>query len=100
MFWGYYPLNGSAFGLVTVEDTGNVPIAADALPTFRVYGGDSPTPKATGTCTAFDSGNLTGVYKASFTVSGAFARGMNYSVVVSWAVSLQARQQVFTFSVY
>lgn len=100
MFWGYFPLNGTCFGLCQSEDTGNVPIAADALPTFRVYGGDSPTPKATGTCTAFDSGNLTGVYKASFTVSGAFARGMNYSVVVSWAVSLQARQQVFTFSVY
>lgn len=100
MFWGYYPLNGSAFGLVAVEDASNVPIAADSLPTYRVYGSDSSTPKATGTCTAFDSGNLTGVYKASFTVSGAFARGMNYSVVVSWAVSLQARQQVFTFSVY
>jgi hypothetical protein len=100
MFWGYHALNATAFGLCQVENTSNVPVAADALPTYRVYGSDSATPKATGTCTAFDAGNLTGVYKASFSVTGAFARGMNYQVVVTWAVALQARQQVFSFSVY
>lgn len=100
MFVGYSPLSGTAWGLVQVEDTGGAPAAADALPTFRVYGSDSETPKATGTCVAFDSGNLTGMYKFSFTVSGAFSRGLNYSVVVKWNVSLQPRQGTFTFSIY
>lgn len=100
MFLGYFPLGGTPWGLVQVEDTGGDPVASDNLPTFRVYGSDSATPKATGTCTAFDSGNLTGVYKFSFTASGAFSRGLNYSVVVSWEVSLQARQEVYTFSIY
>lgn len=100
MFVGYCPLSGTCWGLVQSENTSFVPVAADALPTFRVYGSDSATPKATGTTTAFDSGNLTGVYKFSFSVTGAFARGSNYQVVVTWAVSLQARQKVFSFSVY
>lgn len=100
MFAGYFPMSGTAWFLVQSENTSDLPTAADALPTFRVYGSDSATPKATGTCTAFDAGNLTGVYKASFSVSGAFARGSNYQVVVSWAVGLQARQKVFGFSVY
>lgn len=100
MYVGYFPLSGTAWLLVQSENASDVPTAADALPTFRVYGSDSQTPKATGTCTAFDSGNLTGVYKASFSVSGAFSRGSNYQVVVSWAVGLQDRQKVFGFSVY
>jgi len=100
MFVGYSQLSGTAWGLVQVEDTGGSPIAADNLPTFRVYGSDSETPKATGTCTAFDSGNIDGVYKFSFTVSGAFSRGLNYSVVISWKVSLQPDQDIATFSVY
>ncbi len=72
MFFGYFALGDEAWGLMVVENTSGVPIAADALPTFRVYGSDSSTPKATGTATAFDSPTLTGCYKVSFTVSGAF----------------------------
>lgn len=100
MFLGYFPLLGTAWGLVQVESSGGIPVAADDLPTFRVYGSDSQTPKATGTCSEFDSGTLTGVYKVSFTVTGAFSRGSNYQVVVSWQVSSQAREKVFSFSIY
>lgn len=98
--WGYCQYLGTAWGLIQSESAAGAPVAADALPTFRVYGSDSSTPKATGTCTAFDSGNITGVYKASFTVSAAFARGQNYQVVVTWLVSGQSRQKVFGISVY
>lgn len=100
MFWGFFPLSGTAWGLVQVENASGVPASADALPTFRVYGSDSQVPKATGTATAFDTGNLTGCYKVSFSVSGSFARGSNYQVVVSWETSVTERQKVFSLSIY
>ncbi len=101
MFWGYFPLAGLAWGLIQSETSGLVPIAADALPTFRVYGADSQIPKATGTAVAWDAGNLTGVYKIAFTVSGAFERGLNYQVVASWTIQAgTAKQDVSCFSVY
>lgn len=100
MFIGYVPLNGTAFFLMSVVDTNGSPAAPDSMPTFRVYGSDSATPKATGTVSAFDATNLDYVYKGSFTVSGAFARSGNYQIVANWGVGLQPRQQVFSFSVY
>lgn len=105
MFWGYFPLSGSsvqgAWGLVASENPStHVPTQADALPTFRVYGADSDIPKATGTSESFDPGNLTGVYKVSFTVTGAFERGLNYQVVIDYAVSGTPQQEIATFSVY
>lgn len=105
MFWGYFPLSGSsavgAWGLVASESpTSHIPTQADALPTFRVYGADSDTPKATGTATAFDPGNLTGVYRIGFPVTGAFERGLNYQVVIDYAISATPQQQIATFSVY
>lgn len=98
MFIGFYSLNATAFGLVTAENASGIAVAADALPTFRVYGA-SETPVSTGTCTAFDAGNLTGVYKFSFTVTGGFSRGSNYQIVVSYDVSSQPRERTFSVAI-
>jgi hypothetical protein len=51
---------------------------------------------ATGTTSAFDAGSLTGVYLFQFSVSGGFARGSNYNVVVSFDVGGQPREKVFS----
>lgn len=98
MFIGFFNLGSTAFLLCTSENASGVATAADDLPTFRVYG-SSATPVATGTTSAFDSGNLTGVYLASFSISGGFARGSNYQVVVSYEVGLQPREKTFTLSI-
>jgi hypothetical protein len=99
MFFGFFGLTETAWGLVSVEDAMFEPAPADSLPTFRVYGVDSQTPKATGTTTAWDIANVTGVYKVAFSVSGAFERGLSYSIVVTWAIGGDNRQTTRTFSV-
>lgn len=100
MFIGYFAISSDAWFLLQSENTSGIPVAADALPTFRVYGGDSSTPKATGTATVFDSPTLTGCYKVTFTISGAFERGLNYNIVTNWQVSVQDREKVFSLSIY
>lgn len=98
MFFGSFNIGATAQCLCTVENASGAATVSDALPTFRVYGG-SATPVATGTTSAFDTGNLTGVYLVSFTVTGGFARGSNYQVVVSYNVSSQLREKVFSLSI-
>ena len=98
MFFGSFSLGDTARCLCTVENATGVATVSDALPTFRVYGASS-TPVATGTSAAFDTGNLTGVYQISFTITGGFARGSNYQVVASYAVSSQLREKVFSLSI-
>jgi hypothetical protein len=74
------------------------PVAADDLPTYRVY--DGTTLVTTGTCAAFDSGNVTGAYRAAITATTAagFARGRTYTVVGLWEVSGGARQEIACFT--
>lgn len=98
MFTGYWNIGSTAFCLVTSENSSGVSAAADSLPTFRVYGA-SATPVATGTASAFDAANLTGVYLISFSITGGFARGSNYHIVASYDVSAQPHEKVFSMSV-
>lgn len=98
MFLGYFSTGSTAFGLCAVSNATGISVAADALPTFRVYG-STATPVATGTASAFDSPTLTGVYMFSFSVTGGFARGSNYHVVVSYEVGAQPREQVFSLAI-
>lgn len=75
------------------------PVAADSPPAFRVY--DGTTLLATGVCTTFDSGNITGAYRAGITAStgNGYARGRTYTVVAIWEVSGGDRQEIGTFNV-
>lgn len=98
MFIGYWAVGSTAFGLVCSVNATGISTAADALPTFRVYG-STATPVATGTASVFDSPTLTGVYKFSFSVTGGFARGSNYHVVVSYEVGAQPREQAFSLAI-
>jgi hypothetical protein len=96
--FGYWPVGTTAFALCAVSNASGIAVAADALPTFRVYG-SSATPVATGTTSIFDSPTLTGVYLFQFSTASGFARGSNYQVVVSYNVGAQPREQVFSFAI-
>lgn len=54
MFSGYVELDQTLYGVLLVVDSSQTPIAADALPTFRVYGPDGFI--VDGTCTNKDTG--------------------------------------------
>lgn len=99
MFVGTVQLGGT-IGPVFESRTQNLaPVAADSLPTFRVY--DGTTLLLTGTTAAFDSGTITGAYRAAITASAGlgFARGRSYTVVGQWSVSGDQRQEIATFLV-
>lgn len=94
-----FSLGSTAWGIELALD-GNAPAAAGSLPTFRVLGPNgSNALLASGTCTAFDSGNLTGAYKFSFTLNGSFNRGNIYLVSVSYTVNGDTRQSLHVFQV-
>lgn len=75
-----------------------VPIAADALPTFVVIDPATGNVITTGTCTAF--GAYLGAYKFSITtMSPDYQRGQSYLVRTSYAVGGAARAGWFLFKV-
>lgn len=99
MFFGFFELGATVFGLVMSQNASGISTAPDATPTFRAYGGSSTT-LATGTCAAFDALNLNYVYSFSFTASGGFARGGNYQLVVSYEIGSQPKEVTYSFSIY
>lgn len=99
MYFGPFSLGGTAYLICSVENPSGIAVAADALPTFRVYSGSSVSPVATGTTSVFDSPTLTGCYLAAISITGAFSRGRNYNVVVSYEVTAQPRHKVFSMTI-
>ena len=63
MFTGFVMLEGTLTGSVLVENTSEVPINADALPTFRVYGPNGFV--TSGACTLKDSAAITAASNAT-----------------------------------
>ena len=69
-----------------LHNTTNNPVAADAPPTFRIYG-STEVPVAVGSGVAFDTANLVGVYKCTVSLSSGFTPGDVYMAVTQWQVS-------------
>lgn len=101
MFVGDFQLGETMWGLLQVRNGSDVPAAADAAPTYRIYGDTAVMTNGTGTSSAFDSGTVTGLYKVSHTISqgDGYERGKVYHVRLAWAVSSAARAEVLTFRV-
>ncbi len=84
-FQNFFRLDTTAWFLYQATDAvTDEPIAADALPTFRVFGSSGLMTNGTGTATAFDSPTSTGLYKVSFSASTAngYERGQHYTIRV------------------
>lgn len=94
MHVGFFELDDTAFGTLTTEDT------PDSTPVFFVHDvNENNIVSANGTCTAFDSGNLTNAYRWAFTLDNNFARGQVYDVSVRYEISSVVKQQHFSFNV-
>lgn len=74
MFQGFVVLESTFSGAILVKNASDVPINADALPTFRVYGPDGYL--INGTCSLLDSGTITGATNASPIVITSAAHGL------------------------
>lgn len=100
MFFGFFKLAiDTVWNVEQALNASGVPAAAGSLPTYRVYDSDGNV-VASGTCTAFDNGTLTGAYMFSFsTASPQFVRGQQYHVAVSYTVSAAARTGHHHFTV-
>lgn len=85
---------------LVVRTTSDVPVDADATPTFTIHSPDDGTALLTGSLSIRPTG-LTGVYMGSVICSSAngFASGQAYTGTVSYAVSGSARADEFTFFV-
>lgn len=100
MFIGFFALESEVSFIIESRQSSLAPIAADALPTFRVYDGN--TLLITGTSAAFDSPTLTGAYRGAFNALGAngFGRGKVYTIIAIWTVSSgTGRTERYTFQV-
>lgn len=64
-FAGFVELSDTIRVPLVVVTTLDVPVNADALPTFRVYSQTGPVPAAAGTCTFLHSGSITNATNAS-----------------------------------
>jgi len=63
MFTGFVMLDDTLVGSALIENASKVPINADALPTFRVYGPNGFV--IDGSCTIKDAGVITGTTNAT-----------------------------------
>ena len=87
------------FPFITVN-TSDVPTAADATPTYKVYAADLQTTLVSSTNASALSGETGGYYVSqSITAAGGFESGKTYAVLVTYAISSAARRQTFTFTV-
>ena len=86
-FLGFFDLDGTLTGLFQSRNASRVPTAADSLPTYRVYGPAGLL--SSGTTSAFDSGNVTGLYQASVSLaaSSGYERGQVYTIRFQATVS-------------
>jgi hypothetical protein len=101
MFLGFFDLESDLLGLWQALNNSNVPTAATGTPTYRIYGPEGLMNNGTGNCSAFDSGNVTGVYQFTTTLAEAdgYARGVTYTVRTQGTVSGSAKAGMFTFTV-
>lgn len=98
---GSFGKTQSAFGIIQALNASNVPAAAGANPTFRVFTQDmEEILSAAGTAVPFDSPTVTGAYLWSVDLSAAeFERGEHYIVLATYTVGGNARNDFFTFQV-
>jgi hypothetical protein len=73
-FVGYVNLEATLVGTLLVTSSSGIPINADALPTYRVYGPNGF--ETGGSCTLRDSGAITGATNASPIVITSVAHGL------------------------
>jgi hypothetical protein len=101
MFFGFFTLEATLLALMQSVNSSGTPVAADAAPTFRIYGPSGLMNNGTGTTSAFDSGNVTGMYQASKVVGAAdgYARATTYTIRFQWAVSSVPKSFAGTFMV-
>ena len=88
------------FSYCTYHPTTGVLTNADTNPSYRVYTDANPTPVATGTMAALDSGNTTGFYTgllACTSGSGGFIEGPTYTIYVEAAVAANKIGTSFAF---
>lgn len=98
MYRGGFKVGTTVWYVEQVRNAGLQPVAADALPTFRVEDASGAL-ITSGVCTVFDA-SLTGAYLVSFLSNNpGFARGQSYLVVVQYAVASAARATQFYFNV-
>lgn len=81
MFEGYTELAQAKIVPALIRNASGVPIDADALPTFRVYGRNGLL--ESGTCSRLDSGTITGATNASPIVITSANHGLNTGTLVT-----------------
>lgn len=96
-FLGFVTLGSSLLGYLLTKN-GDVPTAADALPTYRVYGPSGLMTNGTG---AVAAGDQTAIYKLTHSIASAdgFVAGQTYSIRVAYTIGGAAKGQVLTFTV-
>jgi hypothetical protein len=82
-FVGLVELEDTLNAAVQVRDASDVPINADALPTFRVYGGSGLLASAGGSATFRHTGNITGATNANPIVITSAAHGLSTGMRVN-----------------
>jgi hypothetical protein len=97
MYGGIVVLGDAFFTLVNVSDANKTSIAADAPPSFVVYG---DTGILAGGTTVPVAGR-TGLYSLSQAITQAnqFARGRQYIFVVEYTINSAAKRQAITLTV-
>ena len=101
-FRGFVKLEDTATGMWQCKDTSNVPTAASGSVTFRVYGPTGTLMNSgTGTATAVDAANITGVYMFSkqATAANGYESGKIYTVFFSATAGGQPRGGEVSFQV-
>lgn len=101
MFAGFIELEGSLFALYQALNDSNVPTAATGSPAYRIYSSAGLMTSGTGTMSAWDSSNVTGVYSLthSITAASGYARGVFYTIRVQATVSGTTKSALITFGV-
>lgn len=97
MFQGFVVLESTLYGVVLVKNSSGVPINADALPTFRVYGPSGFT-GVYGTSSLLTSGSVTGATNATPIVITSAAHGLTTGarVTISGVLGNTAANGTFT----
>ncbi|NJL70158.1 MAG: hypothetical protein HC888_00490 [Candidatus Competibacteraceae bacterium] len=83
MFAGYYELGDTALIPIQARNTSRVPVSADSLPTYRVYGQSGLI--ASGTVAKKDTGSVTGASNASPIVITSASHGLTTGTKVTIA---------------
>ncbi len=85
MFIGFVNLNAILNGSLIVKNSQESPVAADSLPTFRVYGPSGLMQYGTGIATVLDA-TQTGLYAFQISIDP----GNGYEVGTSYKVFIKA----------